>query len=90
MQVPEKDDKRYVKKGLEIAKGWGFPGGSVLKNPANAGNTGYAGWIPWKRKWQPTPVFLPGKSMDKRRLVSYCLQDCKRVRHNLATKQQKV
>ena len=21
--------------------------------------------IPWKRKWQPTPVFVPGKSMDR-------------------------
>ena len=21
--------------------------------------------IPWRRKWQPTPIFLPGKSMDK-------------------------
>ena len=21
--------------------------------------------IPWRRKWQPTPVILPGKSMDK-------------------------
>ena len=21
--------------------------------------------IPWRRKWQPTPVFLPGKSMDR-------------------------
>ena len=48
IQVLEKDDKRYGKKGLEIAKGWGFPGGSLLKNlPANAGNTGYAGRIPW-------------------------------------------
>ena len=26
---------------------WGFPGGSVVKNlPANAGDTGDAGWIP--------------------------------------------
>ena len=23
------------------------------------------GKIPWRRKWQPTPVFLPGKSMDR-------------------------
>ena len=21
--------------------------------------------IPWRRKWQPTPVFLPGKSHDR-------------------------
>ena len=33
--------------------------------PANARETGDAGLIgkfPWRRKWQPTPVFLPGKS----------------------------
>ena len=22
----------------------------------------WVGNIPWRRKWQPTPVFLPGKS----------------------------
>ena len=43
----------------------GFPGGLVVKNPpANAGD-GY--FIPGsgrfqRRKWQPTPVFLSGKS----------------------------
>ena len=28
--------------------------------------------ILWRRKWQPTPVFLPGKSHGRRSLVSYC------------------
>ena len=28
--------------------------------------------IPWRRKWQPTPVFLPGKSHGRRSLVGYC------------------
>ena len=27
--------------------------------------------IPWSRKWQPTPVFLPGKSHGQRSLVGY-------------------
>ena len=44
----------------------GFPGGSVVKNlPANAGDAHSIpalGKIPWRRKWQPTPVFLPGES----------------------------
>ena len=30
----------------------------------------WVGKIPWKRKWQPTPVFLPGKSHGQR-LVGY-------------------
>ena len=30
------------------------------------------GWeIPWRRKWQPTPVLLPGKSRGWRSLVGY-------------------
>ena len=40
-----------------------FPGGVV---PANAGDARAAGSIPgkipWRRKWQPIPLFLPGKS----------------------------
>ena len=27
--------------------------------------------IPWRRKWQPTPVFLPGKSHGWRSLAGY-------------------
>ena len=27
--------------------------------------------MPWRRKWQPTPVFLPGKSQGQRGLVGY-------------------
>ena len=41
-------------------------GGSAVKNPpANARDPGsIPGWgnIPWRRKWKPTPVFLPRKS----------------------------
>ena len=31
----------------------------------------WVGKIPWKRKWQPTPVFLPGKSHGQRSLAGY-------------------
>ena len=44
----------------------GFPGGSVVKNPpANARDVGSVlgvGKSPWRRKWQPIPVFFFGKS----------------------------
>ena len=26
----------------------------------------------WRRKWHPTPVFLPGESCGQRSLVGYC------------------
>ena len=29
------------------------------------------GKIPWRRKWQPTPVFLPAKSLGERSLAGY-------------------
>ena len=27
----------------------------------------------WRRKWQPTPVFLPGESQGRGSLVGFCL-----------------
>ena len=35
------------------------------------------GKIPWRRKWQTTPVFLPGKSPGQRSLVGYTPWGCK-------------
>ena len=32
---------------------------------------------PWRRKWQPTPVLLPGKSQEQRSLIDYNPQDRK-------------
>jgi len=31
----------------------------------------WEGKIPWRRKWQPTPVFFPGKSLRQRGLAGY-------------------
>jgi len=31
----------------------------------------WIGKIPWRRKWQPTPMFLPGESHGQRSLVGY-------------------
>ena len=41
----------------------------MVKNlPANAEDVSLIsgpGKIPWRKKWQPTPVFLPGNPMDR-------------------------
>ena len=37
-------------------------------------NKGFDSWVgkfPWRKKWQPTPVFLPGESQRQRSLVGY-------------------
>ena len=54
----------------------GFPGGLVVKKKSTC-NTGDMGLIPGlgrfslSRKWQPTPVFLPGKSHGQKNLKVY-------------------
>ena len=48
----------------------------------------WVGKIPWRRKWQSTPVFLPGKSHGQRILEDYSPWGYRRVKHDLATKQQ--
>jgi len=45
--------------------------------PGNAGDAGDVRKIPWRRKWQPTPVFLPGKSHGQRSLAVYLPWDHK-------------
>ena len=47
----------------------------------------WVGKIPWKRKWQPTPAFLPGESHGQRSLAGY-IPWGSRVRHDLGTKQK--
>ena len=44
--------------------------------------------IPWRRKWQPTPVFSPGQAHGQRSLAVYGAWGRKRVGHDLATKEQ--
>jgi len=33
--------------------------------------------IPWRRVWQPTPIFLPGESHGQRSLRGYSPKGCK-------------
>ena len=61
-----------------------FPGGASGKEPASQcrrtkrlGSNPWVGKIPWRRKWQPTPVFLPGESHGQRSLAGYSPRGCK-------------
>jgi len=47
---------------------------STKEFACNARDTWFDSWvrkIPWRRKWQPTPVFLPGESQGQRSLAGY-------------------
>ena len=70
---------------ITIFQGWqSFPGGAVAKEPAcqrrRRKRCRFNPWvrkIPWRRKWQPTPIFLPGESHGQRSLVGYSPRGCK-------------
>ena len=51
-----------------------MPCGSIVKNSPATRRLRFDPWvrkIPWKRKWQSTLVFLPGKSHRQRSLAGY-------------------
>ena len=62
---------------------WHIPRGIVVKNPpVNAGDIRdvFDPWvrkIPWRKKWQSTPVFVPGKFHGQRILEGYSPWGCK-------------
>ena len=51
------------------------------RRPQTHGFDPWSGTIPWKRKWQPTPVFLPGESHEQSSLAG-CGPWGRRVRHD--------
>ena len=74
---------RVKDRKLPKPRGWGLqlsqqqgrttvsPAGSTACLPVQ--QTGFDPWVgkvPWRRKWHPTPVFLPGKSHGQRSLRS--------------------
>ena len=67
-----------IKETIYFLKKLGFPGGTC-KEPTyqcrrhlrEAGSIPGSERFPWRRKWQPTPVFLPEKSHGHRSLVGY-------------------
>ena len=66
---PQFDNKPEIKRNIK------FPGGSDSKESVcNAGDLRFNPWfgkIPWRREWQPTPMFLPGEFHGQGSLVGY-------------------
>ena len=67
----------------------GFPGGASGKEPAcqcrRHGFDPRIRKIPWRRKWPPIPVFLPGESRGQRSLEGYDSWGCKESEMTEAT-----
>ena len=63
---------------------WASLVAQTVKNLLQCRRPGFDPWvgkIPWRREWQPTPVFLPGEFHGQRRLAGYSLWGG-RVRHD--------
>ena len=57
---------------------WAFLVAQMVKNLSAIQET-WVGKIPWRRAWQPPPVFLPGGSHGQRTLVGYSPRGCKEL-----------
>ena len=78
----KKEKKRSIK--LHQRLPWWFSGKESVCQCRRCGFDLLVGKIPWRGKWQPTPVFLSEKSHGQRRsLAGYSLWDCKRDRQDL-------
>ena len=77
LQIREQLKRWYI----QIKLRWRLPGGSDGKSIClQCGKPGFDPWIgkiPWRRKWQPTPVFLPGESHGKWSLAGYSPWGCR-------------
>ena len=68
----------------------GFPDGSGIKNLPAVQETqrhGFHAWVrkmPWRKQWQPTPVFLLGEFHGPRSLAGYSPYGSQKVRHDWA------
>ena len=61
---------------------WWLSGKELTCNAGDAGSIpvrSLSRKIPWRRKWQPTPVFLLGKCHRRRSLVGYSPRSCKEL-----------
>ena len=70
-----KKKKKKKRQGVFKREALSFPCGTSCKKIClQCRKPRFDPWVgksPWRRKWQPTPVFLPGRSHGRRSLVGY-------------------
>ena len=60
--------------GYPLQYSWASLVAQLVKNPPACGRPGFDPWvgkIPWRRAWQPTPVFWVGEFHGQRSLPGY-------------------
>ena len=63
MKVKEESEKAGLKVNIQKLRLW---------HPVTSPQSGSSVWN-WRRKWQPTPMFLPGESQEQGSLMDCCL-----------------
>ena len=81
MNTIKRQKDRILKDELPRSVGAQYAtGDQMVKNLPKLRETRFDPWVgkmPWRRKWQPTPVLLPGKFHGWRSLVGYSPWGCK-------------
>ena len=84
--APKGNTVRFLWNSSRLFTNWliykGFPGGAVIESGCQYRRHEFSPWVGkilWRRKWQPTPVFLPGKLHGPRRLAGYSPWGCKEL-----------
>ena len=75
LQICERDKTERLSLSL-----WASLVAQMVKHLSAMQKPGFNPWvgkIPWRKKWQPTPVFLPGKSHGQKSPVGYSPWGCK-------------
>ena len=60
--------------GYPLQDSWASLVAQTVRNPPACGRPGFDPWVGkilWRRKWQPTPVFLPEESHGQKSLAGY-------------------
>ena len=66
--------------GYSLQYSWASLVAQLVKNHLQCRSSGFDPWvgkIPWRRTWQPPPVFLPGESPGRRSLAGCSPWGCK-------------
>ena len=69
--------------GYPLQYSWASLVAQMVNNPPTMEES-WVGKIPWRRAWQPTPVFLPGESHGLRSLVGYTVHGVTKSRTGLS------
>ena len=71
-----------------IRLSWWLSGIELAYQNRSCGFDPWVRKIPWRRKWQPTTLCLPGKSHGQGSLAGCSPRGCEKAEHDLAIKQQ--